>query len=103
MCCERDPKRLPFQCGLLLVEILLEAGEEVAYFFGPAEVGDGVGNRVAVPELEERRQFFTIEFLFAFSDVMGEDEIQEGLLLKWEVMASLAGAARSSRVSGGRA
>src|SRR5438876_280593 len=36
-----------------LIEILLEAGEDLADFFGVAEVGDGVGDGVVVFEAEQ--------------------------------------------------
>ena len=43
--------------GGLLVEDLLEADEDSADFFGGAEVGDGVGDGVAVVEAENRGEF----------------------------------------------
>ena len=39
--------------GRGLIEILLEAGEDLADFFGVAEVGDGVGDGVVVLEAEQ--------------------------------------------------
>jgi hypothetical protein len=37
-----------------LVEVLLEAGEEVADFFGAAKVGYGIRERVLILEAEQR-------------------------------------------------
>src|ERR1035437_8154892 len=63
-----------------LVEILLEAGEDVVDFIGLAEVGDGVGNRVVVFEPEQRGEFGLVELLHADGDVVGQDEIEKRLL-----------------------
>ncbi len=55
----------------LLIEVFLEAGENHANLFGPAEVGYGVSQRIVVPEAEEWRQLFAVELLDAFLNVMG--------------------------------
>ena len=46
-----------------MVEVFLEAGEEVADFCGCAEIGDGVEEGVVVFEAEDRSEFFLIEFV----------------------------------------
>ena len=58
----------------------MEVGEEEGDLFGFAEVGEGVRKGVVVFEAEERREFFGIEFFDANFDVLGEDEVEEGLL-----------------------
>jgi len=44
-------------------------------------VGDGVGNRVLVPELEQGGQLVDVEFLNPDLDVLRQYEVEEGLLL----------------------
>jgi hypothetical protein len=36
----------------LLVQVFLEAGEDAADFFGPAQIGDGIGNGVVILEAQ---------------------------------------------------
>ena len=75
-----------------MVEILLKAREDLADFFGAAEVGDGVGDEVVVFEAEQGGEFALVEFFDSDGDVMGEDEIEEELLLGGELGVVLDGA-----------
>ncbi len=90
----------------LLVEILLEAREDLADLFRPAKIGHGVGNGVVIFEPEQRRQLFLVQFLHADAHVVRQHEIEKRLLLAVELRADTRlwrCAARSSRVSGGKA
>ena len=62
----------------------MEVGEEEGDLLGLAEVGDGVLDGVVVFEFEEGREFFGVEFFDANFDVLGEDEVEEGLLFGGE-------------------
>ncbi len=61
----------------LLIEVFLEAGENHANLFGPAEVGNGISERIVVLEPEERRQFLPVQLLHAFFYVVGENEVEK--------------------------
>ena len=52
--------------------MLLETGEDLADLFGFAEVGDGVGNAVAVFEPEERGEFFLATYIVREPDAGAE-------------------------------
>jgi len=67
-----------------LIQIFLKSHEHFAYFFRPAEVGNGIGNGVGILEAKQRREFFLIQFVHANTYVVGQDEFQEGLLLAVE-------------------
>lgn len=49
------------ESGRILIKILLETGEDIPNFFGPAEVGDGIGNGV-VFQREQGAQLLSIQF-----------------------------------------
>ena len=57
-------------CGLLLIEILLKAREDLPDLFRPAQIGHGVGDGVVVFEAEQRRQLLLVEFLHAFAHIV---------------------------------
>src|SRR6266404_4370476 len=76
---------LPLASRGLLVEILLETGEEFSDLFGLAEVGDGVGDGVVVFEAEQGGEFALVEFFDSDGDIVGEDEIEEELLFGGEL------------------
>jgi hypothetical protein len=63
-----------------VVEGALDAGDGGAEGGGVAEVGEGVGDGIAVAEAEEGAEVVGVQFLHALGFVLGEDEIEEGLL-----------------------
>lgn len=63
------------------IKVLLESGEGALDFVGAAEVGDGVGDGVVVFEAQEGGEFLLVEFFDAHGDVVGEDKVEEYLLL----------------------
>jgi hypothetical protein len=55
---------------LLLIEVFLEADEDLADLVRAAEVGDGVGDGVVVFEAQQRSQFLLVELADTHADVM---------------------------------
>src|SRR5471030_1130714 len=71
-----------------LVEVLLEAGKDVADLFRSAQVGYSVGNSGAVVlELQQRCQLVAIQLFDADLDVLREHKVEEDLLPGVEVGA----------------
>jgi len=81
----REQKIVSGRGGAGLVQVLLEAGKEVADLRGLAEVGHCVLNRVVVADQQQGPQFLPAQLLNARMDVMGQDKVEEGPLLGVEV------------------
>src|SRR5437588_7110262 len=71
----------------LLIQILLKADERFPDLVGLAEIGNSIGNRTAIFESQQRRQFFLIELFYTDAHIMGKYEVKEDLLLAVEVRA----------------
>ena len=67
-----------------LIQILLKTHKYFTYIFRPAEVGNRVGNGVAILQAEQRCKFVLVKLVNSNANVMGQDEVQEGLLLTVE-------------------
>jgi hypothetical protein len=65
----------------LLIKEPLEADEHLADLLGPSEIGHGVGDRVVIFKVKQRRQFLLIEFIHADVDVMRQNKVEKNLLL----------------------
>ena len=73
-----------------LVEVFLKSGEDVSDFFRPAQVGHGVGYGIVALQLQQRSQFFLIEFLNTDLDVLRKHKIEEDLLYGVEACSDLS-------------
>lgn len=65
----------------LRIQVLLKARKNSIELFGPPEVGNRVGNRVSIFELQQRRQFLLIELVHARTHVVQQNKVKELLLL----------------------
>ena len=70
---------------LILVKIFLEAGEYISDFVRFPQVGNGVGNGVAVFELSKGVSFVLFAFLHNDAHVMREHEVEKDLLFAAEM------------------
>ena len=68
-----------------LVQIFLEAKEQVFNQLGLAQISDGIGDGVVVLELEQWRELFAIQLVYAFLHVMRQHEVDKSLLLAAEL------------------
>src|SRR5437016_9198084 len=71
----------------LLIQILLKADERFPDLIGPAEIRNGISNRTAILESQQRRQLFLIELFHTDAHIMGKNEVKEDLLLAVKVGA----------------
>jgi hypothetical protein len=62
------------------VDVLLKTDERGGDLGGAAELGDGFAHG-AVLQVEEVGQLGFVELVAAFADILGQDEIEEGLQL----------------------
>ena len=72
-----------------LIQIFLKAGKYLANILRPAEIGHGIGDCVVVSQLEQRSEFFLVEFPDADAHVMREHEVEKHPLPAVEVRADL--------------
>ena len=71
----------------MLVQVLLEADEDLPDVFRLSQICQGIGDGIMVSEAEQRGQFFLIQLLHADADVVREHEIKESLLFTVEMRA----------------
>ena len=64
----------------------MESGEEVSDLLRSAQIRDGVGDGIAVAELEQRRQLLLREFFNSDFNVLSQDEIDKRALLACELI-----------------
>ena len=68
-----------------MIEVALKTRKHLADLLGAAEVGDGVGDGVVVAQPKKWGEFVLVEFLDADLDVLGQHEVEKGLLLGIEI------------------
>src|SRR6266851_5648320 len=65
------------RAGRVLIEIFLEAGEDVPDLLGSAQIGNGIGNGVVRFEQEKGAQFLPIQLLDSDPHIMRQHEIKK--------------------------
>jgi len=71
----------------MLIEVLLEANEDLPNIFRWSQVHEGVRDGAVVLEPQQRRELLLIQLLDPDADVVSKHEVQKGLLLAVEMGA----------------
>src|SRR5712691_9406769 len=84
----------------ILIKKLLETDKDPADLLGPSKIGYGIGNGIMVFQTEQGSQFILIEFINADANVVGQNEIEENLLLAIKATADVNLGLGSSLLAG---
>ena len=69
----------------MLIQILLEASEDLSNFFWRSKICNSIEDRVVIFEVQQKRQLLLIQFFDADADGVSSYKVQKGLLLVVEV------------------
>src|SRR5580704_16341200 len=80
---------LGFKSCSHLIQVFLEPCEHLTDVFRPAQVSDGVSDRVLIFEAQKWGELGFVQFAHALPDIMRQHEIEEHALLTVEMRADL--------------